>query len=66
MGEDETSGYHANADRDTGKMGSSLVVTECNEGDLVFVRAKTSSRFVGRFAENWTIGFSGVLLSFFA
>ena len=66
VGEIETAGYHINADNDTGKMGSALIITQCSEGEVVYVRAKSSgTTLVGRFSENWTHGFSGVLLAYF-
>ena len=61
----ETTGYHSVVEEQGGKMASALVITQCNEGDLVYVRAKyDGTELRGNYRDNWTMGFSGVLLNY--
>ena len=65
VGGTDTAGYHINTTNTSGKAGSALVITQCNEGEVAYIKAKTSgTTVIGRLSENWTHGFSGVLLSY--
>ena len=58
-----TSGYHVNNDGTDGHMVAAMVVAQCSAGHRVVVRCRRNgSSIVGKYGEQWTSGFTGVLL----